>query len=79
MNRFVFASFLFLTAICSADEPNATADKVEPQRVPLWNGRAPIGEGQFQEAEVWITVHKPDKGNGAAIGDFAPAAGTAGW
>ena len=33
----------------------------------LWNGRAPLGDGKFEEAEAWITVHRPDKGNGAAI------------
>ncbi len=35
--------------------------------IPLWNGHAPIGDGKFEEAEAWITVHRPDKSNGAAI------------
>lgn len=44
-------------------------DSVEtkPIRVGLWNGKAPIGNGEFQETEVFITVHRPAKGNGAAI------------
>jgi acetyl esterase/lipase len=46
----------------SAGEKNA-----EPLRVALWNGRAPVGEGRFEEAETWITVHRPAKGNGAAV------------
>jgi acetyl esterase/lipase len=41
-------------------------DKVEPQRLGLWNGRASLGEGQVQETEVWITVYRAAKGNGTA-------------
>lgn len=58
MNYLWAGSFLLLTATCGADET---------QRIPLWNGRAPIGDGQFQDAEAWITVHRPAKVNGAAI------------
>ena len=41
----------------------------QPQRVSIWPGRAPIGDGNFEAAEVWITVHRPapEKANGAAI------------
>lgn len=39
----------------------------KPARVGLWNGKAPIGNGEFQETEVFITVHRPAKANGAAI------------
>ena len=44
---------------------DATADK--PMRVGIWGGHAPIGDGQFQETEVFITHHKPAKPNGAAV------------
>ncbi len=37
------------------------------QRVPLWNGHAPIGDGKFEDSEAWITVHRPERGNGTAI------------
>jgi acetyl esterase/lipase len=40
---------------------------VAPERVALWNGRAAIGEGKFEEADATITVHRPAKGNGAAV------------
>lgn len=39
----------------------------KPARIGLWNGKAPIGDGKFQDAEVFITVHRPAKPNGAAI------------
>jgi len=45
----------------------AATEKTVSQKVGLWNGRAPVGDGQTQEAEVFITVHLPAKGNGAAI------------
>ena len=41
--------------------------ETKPARVGLWNGKAPIGNGEFQETEVFITVHRPAKANGAAI------------
>lgn len=37
------------------------------ERVGLWNKKAPVGDGQFHDAEVWITVHHPKKPNGTAI------------
>ncbi|MHB8956472.1 MAG: alpha/beta hydrolase [Pirellulaceae bacterium] len=37
------------------------------ERIPLWHGRAPIGDDHFEEAEAWITVHRPVRSNGAAI------------
>jgi uncharacterized protein (TIGR03067 family) len=41
--------------------------KAGPERLKLWNGRAPIGDGKFEEADARITVHKPEKPNGTAI------------
>lgn len=38
----------------------------KPLRVGIWGGKAPVGEGKFQEVEVFITVHRPAKANGAA-------------
>jgi acetyl esterase/lipase len=52
----------------SADEPESSdADKTKPQRLSLWNGRAPVGDQKFEKADAWITVHRPNKGNGAAV------------
>ena len=54
------ATLLMLTA-------SANVFAAEPQRVPLWNRHAPVGEGKFEEADAFITVHRAEKGNGAAI------------
>lgn len=54
--------FLGVSAVRAADPPK----KVEPERVKLWNDRAPNGDGTFEKAETIITVHRPVKPNGAA-------------
>ena len=46
-----------------ADDP---PKKTEPERLKLWNGNAPQGDGTFEKAEAWITVHRPEKPNGTA-------------
>jgi len=57
-------SFAAVT-VQAADAP----PKIEPERLKLWNGRAPIGDGKFEQGGARITVYKPEKGkgNGAAI------------
>ena len=64
MKYLLTASILLLASMSFAAEPNAAA---EPERIALWNGRAAIGDGKFEEADAWITVHRPAKGNGAAV------------
>ena len=41
----------------------------EPERLSLWSGRAPVGDGQSEAADAFITVHRPAPGtaNGAAV------------
>ncbi|HEY4260556.1 MAG TPA: alpha/beta hydrolase [Schlesneria sp.] len=61
---------LMLVALVLTSAWNASAQdapEVKPTRVGLWNGKAPIGDGQFQDTEVFITVHLPAKPNGTAI------------
>ena len=35
------------------------------ERIALWAGRAPIGEGQFEDSEAWISVYRAANANGA--------------
>ncbi len=42
-------------------------DKVVPEQIGLWNGRAALGDGNVQETEVFITVYHPAKANGTAV------------
>lgn len=48
-----------------ADEPKKTLS--DPIKVALWNKHAPNGDNSFEPSETWITVHRPEKGNGAAV------------
>ena len=60
-------SLLILIPTMVADEPKPAAEPAKPPRTSLWNGHAPIGDGKFESADAWITVHKPAKPNGTAI------------
>ncbi|MSU76524.1 MAG: alpha/beta hydrolase [Gemmataceae bacterium] len=61
-------SIVFGLLSLTSDIARAQGDKdVKPVKVGLWNQRAPIGDGKFQEIEVWVTVHHAKKPNGAAI------------
>lgn len=59
----VLATALFSSVVSA--EPTATA----PEKIPLWSGSAPIGDGQTETAQPTITLHQPaaDKANGAAM------------
>jgi acetyl esterase/lipase len=57
-----FTLFLF-----GSDSARAQEDKARPEKIGLWDKKAPVGDGKFQEVEVSITVHRPAKPNGTAI------------
>src|SRR5262245_28038645 len=57
----------FLLIAVTTTASLATGRAEEPPRIPLWNGKAPIGDGQIEDAEAWITVHRPAKNGGATI------------
>lgn len=61
------AGISILIATSLGVELQSEATGADPQRIPLWNGPAPVGNGKFQVEESWITVHRPAKANGAAI------------
>ncbi|MFO0821816.1 MAG: alpha/beta hydrolase [Gemmataceae bacterium] len=50
-------------SLLAADAPV----KAKPERLKLWDSNAPQGDGTFEKAEAWITVHKPEKPNGTAV------------
>ena len=37
-----------------------------PEKVALWTEQAPVGEGNYETANAFITVYRPAKANGAA-------------
>lgn len=46
---------------------SAQNDTRKPERIGLWNKRAPIDDSKVQDVEVFITLHRPEKPNGTAI------------
>lgn len=68
MKFYLAALPLLLTMTCLADEPKAkTSTKSEPQKIDIWDGHAPNGDGTIEDKQVWITVHRPTKSNGTAV------------
>ncbi|BCX47515.1 hypothetical protein HAHE_14230 [Haloferula helveola] len=65
MNRLSILAPLIVAAACSL----ASAEVSEPLRVPLWPGEAPVSRDgtEREKAEVWMTVHRPEKPNGTAM------------
>ena len=45
----------------------AASPNVEPQKIGLWNGRAPTSDGQTEDSEVWLTLYRPAQPNGTAV------------
>src|SRR5947209_8303010 len=58
------AAVLLAAAAAPAADPPA---KPAPERVGLWNRHAPQGDGTFEAADAFVTVHRPEKRNGTAV------------
>ena len=59
---------VLVSVVCAWGAVSVRPDAVmAEERLSLWNGRAPIGDGSFEEADAWLTVHRPQQGNGTAI------------
>lgn len=57
---FVAAS-LFVTATAEA------ASVSKPERIAIWESQVPNGDGTFDGTNAYITVHRPEKPNGAVL------------
>jgi len=40
---------------------------IPPETIPLWSGKAPVGDGTFSSETASITIHRPAQPNGAAV------------
>ena len=65
--RPLFVTLLLIHGWVAVAEDKSTDKPLSPVRVGIWNHHAPIGDGQFQDTEVFITVHRPVSANGTAI------------
>ncbi len=55
----------FLAPLIRAKFPAPAS--AEPQKVGLWSGHAPTGDGQTEDREVWLTLYRPAHPNGTAV------------
>ena len=68
--RYLTFACLILGSCLFPDESCIGTFAAEPkqgERVELWRGQAPLGDGKFEDRQVFITVHRPAKANGAAV------------
>ncbi|MDP6446130.1 MAG: alpha/beta hydrolase [Pirellulaceae bacterium] len=63
MSRLLLFALSSTVVIGSASSGIAAA----PQRISLWQGKAPIADGKHEEGDAFITVHVPKISNGSAI------------
>jgi acetyl esterase/lipase len=67
MSQLLSSAFSLLLLLWLAPANLAADASPQPARLAIWNGRAPLGDGRFEQAETWITVHHPAKPNGTAV------------
>jgi acetyl esterase/lipase len=54
-------------AIMALAMPSVSAAEAPPERVALWPGRAPVGDGTFQATDAALAVYRPAMPCGAAV------------
>src|SRR6266496_3294098 len=67
MRLFLFVAVLGLFFENSEQALAHDGKPAKDERIGLWQKRAPTGDGTVQDAEAWLTVHRPAKPNGTAI------------
>jgi len=77
MMRRMSVSLLTMVVLASSSGWVVAQAQLKPQPVPLWQGRAPNGDGTFEEADAWITIYRPEKANRTAV-VICPGGGYAG-
>ncbi|MGZ0655544.1 alpha/beta hydrolase [Coraliomargarita sp. W4R53] len=59
---------LLLAAILMTSHANCEAQQQQqPEKIALWPEQAPVGGGKTEQANAFITVYRPVKGNGMAV------------
>lgn len=67
MKKLLALSFLLLSTTCLAEEKPSIEKKSMPEKIALWQGKAPNGDGTVDSADAFITVHQPSNANGTAV------------
>ncbi len=67
MRLFLFVAVLAVLLGHTKPAPADEGKAANAERIGLWHGRAPNGDGTFEDAEAWLTVHRPEHPNGTAV------------
>jgi len=68
MNCVRSAAVLGLLSVTLPSAVMAADREVKPERIALWAGQAPMGDGTFAtNHNAYITIHRPAKANGAVV------------
>ena len=70
--------FLLCVPFSFADEPSKAKETKTGERIALWDGTAPVGDGAGEEANAWITVHRPPGTNSHTAIVICPGGGYGG-
>ncbi|MEP6672494.1 MAG: alpha/beta hydrolase [Chthoniobacter sp.] len=65
--RILGAAFLAVTVFWCFPLLRAEDAPAKPEPLPLWAGKAPVGDGTFSTEEAEITLYRPSHPNGAAL------------
>ena len=67
--RSLSVGIVLLVSVMMACAAPAVAPDEEhkPEKISLWTGQAPVGDGKFVAANATVTIYRPVKANGAAI------------
>ena len=63
--RYLLRSSFVAVLVCLSSAYSFGDDAGE--RVGLWDGNAPLGDGSSESAETWVTIHRAPKPNGTAV------------
>ena len=57
------------SVIATSATPAAQAAPPDAEKLAIWSGQAPLGDGRFEAADASITIHRPtaEKANGGAL------------
>lgn len=65
--RSLWTALWIVSNLLRLPERARAGDAGAPERLPLWPGRAPVGDGSFETNNAYATVFRPSKPAGAAV------------
>jgi acetyl esterase/lipase len=67
MGKVFFPALLAAVVVNARPAPAQDSKTAKVERFGIWHGRGPVGDGTFEVADAFLTVHFPAKPNGTAV------------